>query len=190
MKLALGVVGEKGSGKGTFIRILTEIAVGRSVERIPSSEVLGETLDLWDIPRTRRALQDLAIIMNNHFGDTTLTHAVQHRMKKSKADIVIFDGMRWLKDLEMMRSFENSLIIYVTTDVEKRYERTKLRNEKMDEGQVTFEQFMEEEKVKTELDIKKIAAQAEIAIVNDGDMESYRREIEKAYKNQILPRLS
>jgi dephospho-CoA kinase len=190
MKLVLGLVGEKGSGKGTFIQTLKEVAAGKSVERIASSDILGETLDIWDIPRTRRALQDLAIVMNRHYGDVTLTHAVHNRLVKSSADILIFDGMRWQSDVDMLRSIPGSVLVYITTEAAIRYERTRLRGEKKDESSVSYEQFLDEEKVQTELDIPRIGATADIKIINGGNIGDYRNEIESVYSIFIRPRLS
>jgi dephospho-CoA kinase len=181
MKCIIGLVGEKGSGKGTFITLLQEIAQGTAIERIASSSLLGDTLDLWSIPRTRRNLQDLAIVMNQHYGDTTLSTAVYHRIEKSTADIVIFDGMRWMSDLDMIRSFPENILVYVTTDIRKRYERTKLRQEKKDESSVSYDQFLAEEQVKTELDIVKIGERAEIKIVNNGSLDEYKKSVEEAW---------
>jgi hypothetical protein len=70
MKLIMGLTGDKGAGKGTFIEFLREVAAPKKVVRVGSSDVLSDTLALWGIPKTRRALQDLAIVMNGHYGDT------------------------------------------------------------------------------------------------------------------------
>ncbi|MES2215937.1 MAG: hypothetical protein V4481_01425 [Patescibacteria group bacterium] len=186
MSLIIGLTGENGGGKGTFIDFLKHIAVGKTVERIASSQLLGETLDLWDIKRTRRALQDLAIVMDGHYGKGTLTHAVQKRIEASQADIVIFDGVRWQTDEEMILSFPQNLMVYVTSDLKIRYERTKARKEKIGEATTSFEQFLDEEKIGTELEIAKIGARADIKIEHNGSLDEYRKMIERVYRESIL----
>jgi dephospho-CoA kinase len=178
MKYYIGVVGEKGSGKETFVSILSEIVAPASVAHIRSSEILGETLDIWDIPRTRRNLQDLAIIMDKGFGKGMLTHAMEMRMRRSDADIVVYDGIRWDTDATMLRTFPSSILVYVTAPVRMRFERTKQRKEKAGEETTSFEKFLEEEKVATELDIVRIGNNADYIIENDGTLEKFKEKVE------------
>ena len=90
MKTVIGIVGEKGSGKGTFTKFLNDFLPGK-VSIVKSSDILGETLELWDIPKTRSNLQQLAIIMDDTYGVGTLTHAVEERISKSKNTIVAYE---------------------------------------------------------------------------------------------------
>ena len=53
MSLIIGLVGEKGSGKGTFMEQLKRLAPRMIIRRIASSEILSETLAIWDIERNR-----------------------------------------------------------------------------------------------------------------------------------------
>ena len=186
MQITLGLVGEKGGGKGTLVKLLKEIAQSSekpmSVDTVKSSEVLAETLKLWDLPLSRSNLQQLAIIMNAKYGDGTLTHAVKTRMEKSDADIVIYEGIRWPSDVDMVRAFPNSKFIYITAPVNTRYERTKQRKEKAGEGEATLEQFIQEESVLTETNISKIAGEAEFKIKNTGSIEDLRSKVEELYR--------
>jgi uridine kinase len=189
MSLILGLVGEKGSGKGTFFEHLQTLAGKKTIAQIRSSDLLGETLDLWNIPRNRRNLQDLAIVMDNHFGKGTLTHAISKRITAAHADIIIFDGIRWKTDAEMIRGFPNNLLMYITADVKTRYTRTKKRKEKVGESMASFEMFLEEEKVGTELDIPMIGTTADIHIKNTGSLDDYKQTIQKVFQEKILPRI-
>jgi dephospho-CoA kinase len=190
MSLIIGVVGEIGSGKGVFIEFLKDAALGKKVERIAGSQILAETLALWDIKSTRQALQDLAIVMNRHYGSDTLAHAVWKRMSESTADIIVFDGVRWKSDPEMVRSFPDSLIIYVTADIHTRYDRIKVRTEKVGESALPYEQFLQEEKADTELNIPAIGREADIRIENSGSLDEYRAKVEEVYRTYILPKIS
>lgn len=185
MTLIIGLTGEKGSGKGTFIKELQKLATNLSIVRIASSDVLGSTLDLWGIEKTRRNLQDLAIVMDKHYGSGTLTCAVKHRIEETIADIIIFDGVRWQTDVDMIRSFPNSLVIYITSPVNERYRRTHGRGEKVDEKTASFEKFMEEEKVETEVQIPIIGKSADIVIENTGSFTKYKKKIEKVFEEKM-----
>ncbi len=189
MKLLIGVVGEKGSGKETVGSLILEHATPLTGERVRSSDILRETLTLWSLPSTRLNLQYLAIIMNGHYGEGTLSKALRPRIEKSSSDIVIFDGARWKSDEKLIRSFKKNLIVYVEAHQKVRFERLKSRNEKKGEGGMSFKQFMREEKVKTETEIKKIGRRADIVISNNTTVEDLKRQVEKAWKEKIEPAL-
>src|SRR5258708_748467 len=147
MKMIIGLVGETGSGKGTLIQIFKEIVQPHTVFHASTVGILRETFDLWRITPTKRNLQILAIRMDESFGLGTLTRALKHRIDASDATFIIYDCIRWQSDLRLIRSYPQHLIVYVTTkDPKTRWERTRLRGEKEDEKNATFEQFCAAEK--------------------------------------------
>ena len=178
MKIVIGLVGEKGSGKETFGNFLKVLLPRKHIDRIHFSDILVETLALWDIPKTRSNLQILAQYMEE-FGKGTLSSAIKKRALKSKAEIVIIDGIRWESDLKMLKSFPKNLLVYITADLKIRYQRTKLRKEKAFEEATTFEQFMKEEKAKNEVLIPKIGYGADFKIINNATLEEFRAQVEK-----------
>ena len=176
MKSVIGVVGEKGSGKGTFTELLKKICP-EPVACVKSSDLLVETLNLWKIPLTRRNLQELAIVMDGAYGEGSLSRAVAERIRNAQERVVVFEGIRWPSDLEMVRSFPGSMVAYVTAPAGIRYERTKKRKEKAGEGDATFEQFMKEEQVATETQIVSIGRSADAKIENLGSKEEFEEKV-------------
>lgn len=177
MKIIIGLVGEKGGGKETFGDILIKLLPNKRIARVRFSDLLAETLLLWSIPNTRENLQDLAIAMDKQFGEGTLTRAVQERIKKLSADIILLDGVRWMSDAELIRSFPKNYLIYITAPFKLRFERLKKRKQKSDEVTLTFKQFLYEENRKTELDIPKIAKKADFKIENNSTLLEFRGKI-------------
>ena len=175
--MLIGLVGENGSGKETFATLLKEILGSDAVTHVHTSDILKETLKMWHVSLTRRNLQDMAIIMDHTYGKGTLSRALAGQVKASNTKIVILDGVRWQSDVELIRSINPNKLVYVTASLEHRFERTKKRKEKVGEDQTTFEQFLKEEQIETELDIKNIAKGADITIVNDGSIEDFREKI-------------
>jgi uridine kinase len=104
--------------------------------------------------------------MNAQYGNTTLSDALRNRIKKSTADIVVYESIRWQSDLDMVRSFENNVVLYVTAPVELRYERTILRGEKVDEAETSFDKFVSDEQVATETEIVRLSKYADYKIEN------------------------
>ena len=177
MKTYIGLVGEKGSGKETFVHMLTGLLAHKTIGHIKSSDLLAQTLKLWDLSPSRRNLQELAIVLDQGFGKGTVTHGVYERMKNDTSDIVIFDGVRWQTDAEMLRKFDKSILVYITAPLETRYDRTKIRKEKMDESVASIDQFIIEEGIATEIDIPEIAKTADVVIHNDGSLESLQEQV-------------
>ncbi len=176
MKTVIGLVGEKGSGKETFGKILKKLT-RKKVAHIRFSDLLSETLHSWSLPQTRENLQKLAVVMKDGFGSNTLSNAIYQRIKNLKADVILIDGVRWESDVSLIRKFEKNLMVYITSDLMLRYERLKKRNQKIDEENTTFEQFMKEEKAENELLIPRIGAKADYKIINNGTLEQFKKDI-------------
>jgi dephospho-CoA kinase len=98
MKLVIGIVGPPLAGKETCANLFEQLLVedGYSVSRHTFSEILRETLDLWDIPHGRDNEQKMAIIMNAETGfkDGALSRAMRKRLMEDTADVTILDGVR------------------------------------------------------------------------------------------------
>lgn len=181
MRILIGLVGEKGSGKGTFAKVFTEYAGGATVERVGFSDFLKKGLTLWSLPDTRANLQKLAIAMNEAYGPDTLANAVRPSLAKHAADIVILDGVRLEADVRLVRSFPKNFLVYITADPHVRYERTRLRKEKEGEASATFEEFIAQEQVRTETLIPSIGKQADFSIVNNGGLGEFRHQIKNFF---------
>lgn len=179
MRLVIGLVGEQGGGKGTFTKLL-QAAIGStfSLEKIGSGDLLIETLNLWNIPTSRANLQKLVVAMNQTYGEGSVTRAVQKRIENCKSEIIIIDSIRLLTDLEMLRGFPDSLLVYIAATQEKRYQRIRARKEKVGEEFATFEQFQQEELAGTEIYISQIANKADFRINNDTTVADYQKQVE------------
>lgn len=186
----IGVIGENSGGKETFTKLLEEVASDKKIVSVRFSEVLHDTLKLWDLPQSRDNFTNLSVAMNTTFGDGTLAHAMFVKVTNLNADIIVLDGVRWPGDEKLVRQFSNNILLYVTTDVKLRYERSKARREKAGEETATFEKFLEEEKGETEIYIPDISSRADYKIENNGDFDDYKIEIKKFYEEKVTSRLS
>ncbi len=191
MKLVIGLIGAPLAGKETCANLLEKLLVedGYSVSRHTFSDILRDTLDLWDIPPTRDNLQKMAIVMNAEtgFGDGSLSRAIRKRLMEGTADVAILDGVRWLGDEKMIRSLGDegvkTILVYISADAKVRYARLLARN-RAGEAATTWEEFARQEKVKTEVDIPDIGSRAEIALENNYEnMENFKRDIERVYES-------
>ena len=173
----IGLVGEKGSGKQTFVNFIKEVNPDLNIRQVRFSDILAQTLMLWDIPITRANLQKLSLIMNDGFGTKALANAAKFSIEGDSADIIIFDGVRRLAEYQLVKNMPDSILIYITADQQLRHQRLKLRSEKVGEVGLSFEQFLEEEKSKAESEIPQISKKADFKIENNESLEEFKNKI-------------
>lgn|SRR3989344_7326445 len=183
MKIVIGLVGEKGGGKETFVKSLKEIVP--QVTHIRFSDLLLDIAAQLGIPKEkveRWQLQELAKELDRIFGKGTITRGIKAKLQKIDDGIIMLDGIRWQTDVEMLRSLPANLLVYITADVCLRYQRTKERKEKAGEATASFEQFLEEERAETEKYIFRIGTTADFVIQNDRGLEEFSKQVKTVYE--------
>lgn len=175
--IILGLVGEKGSGKQTFVNFFKSLHPQLNIRQVRFSDILVQTLIMWDIPLTRPNLQKLAIVMNDSFGSMALANAARFSMEGDNSEVIILDGIRREGEYKLLKSMKNSKLIYITADQNLRYQRLKTKSEKAGEIGLTYEQFLKEENSKAESEIGKISKKADIKIENNGTLEEFKEKI-------------
>jgi dephospho-CoA kinase len=141
------------------------------------SDILRETLHLWAIPESRANLQRLVMTMVQTFGTDALAAAIATRVQTADAEVVILDGIRRNPELAFLRQFPSNTLVYVTAPAEVRFERLRQRRENIGEGTMSYEQFLEEERAATEVEIPQIGTSADIRIVNDKGIAEYEQVV-------------
>lgn len=185
-KIIIGLSGKKGAGKGLFVEFLTELANEKnlSVRQIKSSDILSGILKLCGIPASRLNLQTIASLLVSGFGNGVISKAVSAQIEESLADIVVFDGVRWLSDVQMIKKFPGGKLVFIDAEKTIRYGRIKNRGEKPEENDLAFGQFEAEEKALTENFIPKIREMADFVLKNNGSKKTFRIKIEYFLENR------
>lgn len=184
-KTVIGIVGEKGSGKGTFADLLKEAYPDLKVEKATFSDVIKDALTVWNLEPSRGNFINMMVAIKNAFGEGVLANAVKKRIEDLSGEIIIVDGMRWEHDLHMIKSFPKKFVLYITADPKVRYERTKNRGVKIGEANASFEEFMKQESAETETYIPRIASQADFTINNNGSLEEYKSQTKEFAKKHL-----
>ncbi len=182
MTKVIGLIGEKGSGKQTFVNFLKEIAPDLNIRQVRFSDILAQTLMIWDIPNTRSNLQKLSLSMEETFGQSSLANAAKFSIEGDMADVLVFDGIRREPELILVKNMPNSTLIYITADQNLRYERLKLRSEKVGETGLTYEQFLAEEKSKAEINIPALGKKADKKLENQGSLDKFKDKIRQLFQ--------
>ncbi len=189
MKTYVGLVGEAGSGKGTFVKIMQEIASATpiiTVGHIKFSGILVETAKRWNLPITRETLQKIPQAMREKFGADVLSRAIEHEAFILEKEIIIIDGVRWEADVKMLQTLPNNILVYITAEEKNRFERLKKRGERSGETTMTFEQFRQEGRAANEILIPHIGKTwAHVKLENNGTMEEFRKKVKDFYDTVI-----
>lgn len=177
-KIVIGLIGEKGSGKGTVSDYLIN---KHGAVHYGTSKILRRTLEDIHVPVTRDNLVKLALVLKEGYGPSIIIDSLIHDMEKNGSDILIADGIRMHGDVEPFRKKygDHFYLVYVTADLKLRYERTKMRKEKEGEDKATLEQFLEEEGKLTEVSIHEIGRQADFKFNNNGTPEELEAKVEE-----------
>lgn len=177
-KIVIGLIGEKGAGKGTVSDYLKEKC---NAVHYGTSKILRRTLEDLHLPVTRDNLVKLALVLKEGYGPSIIIDSLIHDMEKNGSNVIIADGIRMHGDVEPFRKKygKDFYLVYVTADIKIRYERTKSRKEKDGEDKTTFQQFLEEEAKLTEISIHEIGKQADFTLNNNGTSEELIKQVDE-----------
>lgn len=175
--LVLGIVGHKGSGKGTIAQYLAE---HHAAAHFKFSDPLTDTLKRLHLPITRDGQIRLALSFREHFGEDILGKVIMLDVDRAPQSMIAVDGIRYWDEVKLLRTLPFFRLIHVDADVRKRYERTLIRGEKANESEYSFEDFVTEHQRPTEVTIGEIAKSADVHLNNDGDFEALYRQLMEA----------
>ncbi len=178
MKKILAIWGMPGAGKDTFCDFFKKHHPEAVVFKF--SDSLSEALNLFVDEIKRKDQQALVNFLRDYFGEDILTKAIKKKVKNSNADIILLNGARVWGDYNMIKSI-GGINVYIKTDSKTRWSRMKDRGEKKDDN-VSYEEFLELDKGRSEKDIKEIAKKAEITVENNSDLKSFEENILKLIK--------
>lgn len=124
-----------------------------------------------------------------------LARTIQRRAIADKSPVVGLDGVRWLVDETMIRSFPPdilSILVYTIADPDIRFNRviSAEREGHTGESNTTREEFDLREKANNEIYIPQIGSRADYTIENDGTKKELREKVADFYKARIEPALA
>jgi dephospho-CoA kinase len=175
MKKIIGIVGEIGSGKDTFCNYVK--GNYKNVHFLRFSDGLTEALKVFFDDIKREDQQWLSSVLRERFGGDILVKALVKKISSISDGIIILNGVRRPDDFEALLGIGGKLI-YVTADIQKRWERVVLRKEKADDD-VPFERFLELCGAEAEQQISIIGARADSKLDNNGTKEEFHLKIKE-----------
>jgi len=182
MKLVIGLIGEIGGGKTAVSEHLRE-KYNASQHRF--SKILMDILDRLHLPHDRELLQRLGHSLRESLDQDVLVKAFEQDLRKDEAEILVIDGIRYWNEVELLRRFERSILLYVTAPVGLRYERCRARGEK-GEAKISFDEFIQNERRETERHIAEIGEKADHRLENSSSLDELLQQIDSIMSQHLL----
>ncbi len=174
MTKVIGLAGRIGSGKGTAAEHLKS---EYGAEQFVYSDILADVLERLYLPATRDNLQHLGKALREGLGESVLVDAMKGDIEKGSADVRLIDGIRYVNEVEMLREFPGSRLIFIDAPLEVRHERVKERAQK-GEGSMTLDEFRKKERAETERELDRVKRMADHVVDNTGTIEELHQTID------------
>lgn len=174
-KIVLGIVGEIAAGKGEFSRYVGK-RFGASAYR--SSEALRDILKRMHLSETRENIQKTSTMIRKFFGEDIISRINVEDVRDSTSEMVAIDGLRREEDFLHFRKEFDFKVVYVESDIEKRFRRISKRAENSDDAGKTFSEFKRDNKREAEQRIKGLKDGADYVIENNGTLREFHESID------------
>lgn len=179
-KVYIGIIAEKGAGKGLFVSLAQKLKPQYKVATVRFSDIPREILTTLKKDISRENMQILSTALRKAFAEEgVFNKPVKSRLQDTKADLTILDGVRKKEEAEMVKELGGALL-YIKADPQIRFERRKKDAENTDEAKMSWEQFQKQDLAETEISIREIGEKmADATIENNGSMEEFENSIKE-----------
>lgn len=175
-KIILGLAGEIASGKGTVSLYLQKNFKAKTYR---FSTALRDVAKRMHLEESRQNLQKISTLFRENFDDNILSQVIAEDVRGDNQKLIVIDGVRRMADIKYLKKLKGFFLVYIETEMEKRYQRLILRGENSDDLSKTFEQFQEDHKREAELQIKDLKLKADFVLDNNGNKEALYEQVEK-----------
>lgn len=174
--MVIALTGEKLAGKGTVAEYLQRT---RQARVLRFSQPLTDILTRLHQPNSRAELVALGGYLRQRFGDDILARVLCDDIRATTDHLTVIDGLRYQAELVLCRQLPNFYLLNITAPLDTRYERMKLRQEKSDEANMSYSEFVQREQDATELDIAGVQQHAHMTVRNESSKEDLYQAVEQ-----------
>lgn len=163
-KIIIGLVGEIASGKSTAAQFLEDEF---NSETVSFSRPLRQILNILGLPQTRENMVWLGVDLRERFGQDVLANAILKMINESPAKIICLPNIRLESDIIVLKKMPDFYLVKIEAEQNIRYQRLIKRHQNPDDSTKTWEQFLADASLPTEVSIRKVAKQAQFSIENN-----------------------
>jgi dephospho-CoA kinase len=177
----VGAIGQIGSGKDTVVK---HISTKLSIPIISIGDIVREIAKSEGLPLTRQNLQKLTEKYFERFGRTYFIDETIRKIKCARHNKILITGIRTITDITTLRKnfADDFILILVTANKSKRFQRLKLRGELRDPK--TWLEFLEQDRNEEKIfQLSEAGKLADYRIDNNGSMEELFQKIDKVIED-------
>ncbi|KKP89464.1 MAG: hypothetical protein UR94_C0035G0012, partial [Parcubacteria group bacterium GW2011_GWA2_36_10] len=116
------------------------------------------------------------------FGQDLMAKVMAKDVENSQSQLIVVDGIRRMEDVKYLRALPNFKLVSIESDMKIRYQRLLNRGENFDDKNKTWEEFLADHQLETELTILDTMKAADIIINNDGSLEDLHKQLDELVK--------
>ena len=176
--MIIGITGTAGAGKGTIVDYLRQ----KGFKHYSARGFIYAELDRRGLSHERHNTRAVANDLREKHAPEYIISELYKEAKSEGGDAII-ESVRNLGELEFLQGQDDFYMVSVDADPKLRYDRIQERAESIDK--VTFEQFMEHDKLelygkeKWEMNIAGIIEQSDYRLTNEGTLEDLHKQIDE-----------
>lgn len=175
-KIILGLVGEIASGKDTMADYLKE---KYNSDTVSFSTPIRKILDILHLPQTRENMVKIGAEMRNAFDKTIWGKVIAEECEINPSSLITLPNVRIENDIVYLKEMSNFFLINIDTSPEIRYQRLTNRGQNPDDKTKTWEQFLKDGELETEITIREVAKMTEYKLTNNGSFEDFYKQIDE-----------
>ena len=179
-KIIIGIVGEMGSGKSTVARYIKE---KYSASSYKFSDILRDILEKLSLPVTRDNLIDLFLVLAPRFGEDVLAGPMKQAVDKDSSSYIVVEGIRRPADISKLQELPHFYLLGIHSDSKTRFARIHARQERSDDQEKSYQEFLEDHKRSTEIYAPEMVENAEYQITNNQTTKELYREIDSVLES-------
>lgn len=176
--IIIGITGTIGAGKGTIVEYLVE----KGFQHYSARDFIVEEIRRREMEIDRNSMTAIANELRKDHGPAFIIESLYNRAL-AKGENAVIESVRTVGEIEMLRDKEGFYLFAIDADIEKRYERIRLRGSSTDN--VSFEEFRrDEEREMNNKDLfsqnlKACISKADYVFDNNSDIRSLHSEVER-----------
>lgn len=163
-----------GSGKSIGVEVAKELGIPVFV----MGDVVREEATRRNLPHTPQTLGDLMLELREEHGSAVVAQRCVKKILRDSSTCVVVDGARSEAELAVFKNKLTSVtLVAIHASPQVRFERLQQRGRADDA--LTWKQFQERDKRELDVGLGRIMAQADIMIVNEGDLDTLHTQVKQ-----------